>query len=438
MRITVVGGTGYVGLTVAVCLAAQGHTVYAVDIRDDKIRQLKAGIPTIYEDALTDLLKDTLRRNVFIPSTDVQWAVENSEVSFICVGTPNRDDGGMDLSQIQGASEDIGVALKEDDDYRVVVVKSTVLPGTTENLVVPTIERLSGKTAGADFGVCMNPEFLREGQAVNDFLYPKDTGIVIGELDERSGDVLFNIYNEFDAEILRTPIRVAEMVKYARNAYLAKDISFANEMANICQGLGIDYLDVKKGMELDRRIGSGRFLNAGAGFGGSCFPKDVRALLAQTAELGVDPLMLRATLGVNDMQPYRLVEMTKRGLGEINGKQITILGLSFKPGTDDMREAPAIKIIHSLLAEGAKVIAYDPKALDNARKIFGSRIQYAGSSKEALTHADACVIVTEWSEFSDPQLYDHMAGKIVVDGRRILNPNAFSSDVRYTGVGWRF
>lgn len=435
MRITVVGGTGYVGLTTAVCLAAKGHTVYSTGRSEEKVRKLRSGIPVIYEDSLEELLKDTLSKGLFVPSTNLELAVRSSEVSFICVGTPSREDGSIDLSQIEAASRSIGLALRDNDEYDLVVVKSTVVPGTTENLVVPTLEKSSKKKAGVNFGVCMNPEFLREGQAVQDFLFPKETGIVIGQLDERSGDLLQDLYKGFDAEILRTSITVAEMTKYARNAYLAKDVSFANEMANICQKLGVDYLEVKRGMEMDSRIGRGRFLDAGAGFGGSCFPKDVKALMAKANEIGLDPKILRATLDVNEIQPYRLVEMTERAIGGIKDKKIAVLGLSFKPGTDDMRDAPSIKIVRSLLKEGAEVFAYDPRALVNARKIFGDRIVYAGSCKEALDGVDACIIVTEWSEFRDPKLYNHMNGKIVVDGRRIFKPSDLGSDFKYIGLG---
>jgi len=436
MRIAVVGGTGYVGLTTAVCLAAEGHTVYCVGRSRDKIRRLLAGSPIIYEESLEELLKETLGKGFFIPSTELRDAVRNSQVSFICVGTPSRDDGSIDLSQVEDASKGIGLALREDDEYKVVAVKSTVAPGTTESLVVPTIEKFSQKEAGVEFGVCMNPEFLREGRAVKDFLFPKDTGIVIGELDRRSGDVLFDIYKRFDAEILRTSVRVAEMIKYARNAYLAKDISFANEIANICQELGVDYLEVKKGLEMDSRIGGGRFLNAGAGFGGSCFPKDVKALVAKASEIGVDPKMLKAALDVNDVQPHKLIEMTRRAVGEVKGKKIAVLGLSFKPGTDDMREAPSIKIVNTLLNDGAFVCAYDPKALDNARRIFGDRIFHAEKSEEALSHADACLIVTEWPEFADPNIYGCMRGKVIVDGRRVLDPNMLAPGFVYHAVGF--
>jgi UDPglucose 6-dehydrogenase len=436
MRIAVIGGTGYVGLTTAVCLAAKGHTVYCVGRNEDKIRQLLAGRPIIYEESLEELLKDTLSKGIFIPSTDLKNAVGNSEISFICVGTPSRDDGSIDLSQIEEASKGIGLALREDNGYKVVVVKSTVLPGTTENLVVPTIEKFSHKKVGVDFGVCMNPEFLREGLAVNDFLFPKETGIVIGELDKKSGDILFNVYKEFDAKILRTSIRAAETIKYARNCYLAKDISFANEIANICQKLVVDYLDVKGGVEMDARIGKGRFLDAGAGFGGSCFPKDVKAIVAKAKEVGIKPVMLEATLRVNDAQPYKIVELTKQVLGQFEGKKIGVLGLAFKPGTDDMREAVSIKVINAFLLEGAEVFAYDPKALDNAKKIFGGKIVYVDKAKEALSDVDVCVIVTEWPEFADPRLYDHMRNRVIIDGRRVLDPSVLGSGFTYNAVGF--
>jgi UDPglucose 6-dehydrogenase len=436
VRIAVVGGTGYVGLTTAVCLAAKGHKVYGVGRSEEKIRRLWAGIPIIYEDSLEKLLKDTLSKELFVPSADLEEAVRSSEVSFICVGTPSLDDGRIDLSQIQAVSKSIGLALKEESGYHLVVVKSTVVPGTTESVVVPRIEEFSEKKAGADFGICMNPEFLREGQAIQDFLFPKETGIVIGELDKRSGDLLLDIYKEFDAEILRTSIRVAELIKYARNAYLAKDVSFANEIANVCQALGVDYLEVKRGMEMDSRIGRGRFLNAGAGFGGSCFPKDIQALISKAKRVGIWPRMLEATLEVNNDQPYQLVSLIKHAVGELKGKRIAVLGLAFKPGTDDTRDAPSIKIINALLNDGADVYVYDPKALDNARKLFEDRVVYAERSEEALGHADACIIVTEWPEFADPRIYNYLRGKVIVDGRRVLDPGLLESGFIYHAVGF--
>jgi len=436
MRIAVVGGTGYVGLTTAVGLAARGHIVFCAGRDKKKVENIQMGFPVIYEEGLEKMLKDVLMRRKLIPTTDLRSAVQSSEVSFLCVGTPSREDGSIDLAHIENVTEDVGQALSGRSDYHIVVVKSTVVPGTTEEVVIPILEKSSRKKAGVDFGVCMNPEFLREGHALKDFLSPKELGIVIGELDNRSGNVLLEIYKEFGAEILRTSIRTAEMIKYARNSYLAKDVSFANEIANICQKLGIDYLTVKRGMEMDARIGKGRFLDAGAGFGGSCFPKDVRALMIKAKSEGVEASMLEATLRVNEAQPCKIVELTKLVVGELKGKRIGVLGLAFKPGTDDMREAVSVKVVNTLLGEGAKVFAYDPQALDNARTTFGDRIVYAKRVEEALGNVDACLIVTEWPEFANGKLYNHMRHKVIIDGRRVLDPNNLSSGFIYHAIGF--
>jgi UDPglucose 6-dehydrogenase len=436
MKITIVGGTGYVGLTTAVGLASKGHLVFCVGRTREKVEKISRGIPIIYEDRLDELLKSVLKKEKLIPTTDLTRSVQKSDVSFICVGTPSRQDGSIDLTQVEEVAKKIGNALTGRKEYCVITVKSTVIPGTTEKLVLPALESFSKKRAGKDFGVCMTPEFLREGHAVKDFLFPKDQGIVIGEFDRKSGDVLCEIYEDFGAKILRTDIRAAEMIKYARNSYLAKDVSFANEISNICQELGVDYLDVKTGMELDSRIGTGRFLSAGVGFGGSCFPKDVNALVAKAKEIGTKPRMLEATLEVNETQPAKLIELTKQVIGQLRGKKIGVLGLAFKPGTDDMREAPAIKVINGFLLEEAEVFAYDPKALDNARRIFGNKIVYVSNAEQAIASADACVIVTEWPEFADPRLYSKMRSKIIIDGRRVLDPALLPADFTYHAIGF--
>jgi len=436
MKITIVGGTGYVGLNTAVGLASKGHLVFCVGRTREKVERISRGIPIIYEDRLDEMLKSVLKKEKFIPTTDLTGSVQKSDVIFICVGTPSRQDGSIDLTQVEETAKKIGKALIGRKEYCVVTVKSTVIPGTTEKLVIPTLERFSKKMAGKNFGVCMNPEFLREGHAVKDFLFPKDQGIVVGEFDRKSGDVLYEIYKDFDAKILRTDLRAAEMIKYARNSYLAKDVSFANEISNICQEIGVDYLDVKRGMEMDSRIGTGRFLSAGVGFGGSCFPKDVKALVAKAKEIGTKPKMLKATLEVNDAQPSKLIELTKQVVGQFRGKKIGVLGLAFKPGTDDLREAPAIKVINGFLLEGAEVFAYDPKALDNARKIFGNKIVYVSNAEQAITSADACVIVTEWPEFADPRLYSKMRSKIIIDGRRVLDPELLPAGFTYHAIGF--
>jgi UDPglucose 6-dehydrogenase len=437
MRIAVVGGTGYVGLTTAVCLAAKGHLVFCVGRTKEKIEKIRKGLPIIYEHGLKKLLDEVLTKRTLIATVDLEDAIQNSDVSFICVGTPCGDDGSIDLTQVRDAAKEIGCALNDKVGYHVVVVKSTVVPRTTEDVVLPILEKFSGKEIGIDFGICMNPEFLREGRAIDDFMFPKGTGIVIGEFDKKSGDLISKIYEDFDGEILRTSITAAEMIKYARNSYLAKDVSFANELANMCQRLGVDYLDVKKGMEMDERIGEGRFLDAGAGFGGSCFPKDVNAIVAKAKEHGIAPVLLESTLKVNEAQPYELVRLTKEVVGNpLQGKRIAVLGLAFKPGTDDMREAPSIKVVNLLLLEGCEISVYDSKAVGNAKKIFGDKVRFAEKAEEALGWADACVIVTEWPEFADPKLYTSMRGRVIIDGRRVLNPATLPPGFDYHAIGF--
>ena len=436
MIITVIGGGGYVGFTTAACLAFKGHKVYCVDQDLQKIEKINRGLPVIYEPGLIEILAKVADGQGLLGTSDALSPILDSSIVFICAGTPCGENGEIDLRQVVSAAKSVGKALKRKQEYCTIVVKSTVVPKTTESVVIPLLEKNSGKKAGVDFGVCMNPEFLKEGSAVDDFLHPKKQGIVVGELNAKSGDALADLYSDFEAPILRTSLSSAEMIKYARNAYLAKDISFANEIANICQKLGIDYLDVKRGLELDSRIGEGRFLNAGIGFGGSCFTKDVKALACKAREIGVFPSMLEATLEVNKNQPDRLVLLAEKALGDLEGRNIAILGLSFKPGTDDMRDARSIPIINKLLSSGAKVFAFDPQANEQAKSIFGDKLSYANSAVEALQNAEACIIVTEWPEFSDPALYENLRGSFIIDGRRSLNPKSLSHRLVYMAIGY--
>jgi UDPglucose 6-dehydrogenase len=434
MNVTVIGGAGYVGLTTSACLAYKGNNVYCVDIDQARIKTINEGSSPIHEAGLEEILEAVVKEGRLFATRDAGSSISASSAVFICAGTPSNKDGSIDLRQVVSATRNVGRSLSKKDEYCVVVVKSTVVPGTTRSEIIPLLEKVSKKKAGIDFGVCMNPEFLREGSAVKDLLFPRDLGIVIGQFDEKSGDSLLELYRGFDAEIFRTTIDAAEMIKYARNAYLSKDISFANEMANICQKLGVDYLDVKKGLEMDSRIG--RFLNAGIGFGGSCFPKDVRALIAKAKEAGIEPRILEATLRVNESQPDVLMNIVKRALGNIKNKNFAVLGLAFKLGTNDMREAKSIPVIERLLAQGAHVYAFDPKATGEAKKIFGSKIHYTATAEEALQKADACIIATEWPKFSNPKLYDHLKGRFIFDGRRSANPRKVSSRLVYYGIGF--
>ena len=435
MKIAVVG-TGYVGLTTAVCFASRGHQVRCVDIVESKISRINSGVSPIFEEGMDSLLKEVVESGKLIATIDLVGSVLNSDISFICVGTPSKEDGSIDLSQISVVASSIGKALKEYNGRHVVVVKSTVLPGTCEEVVIPGLEENSGLTVVEGFGVCVNPEFLREGQAIVDFLDPKNTGIVIGESDTESGDVLTKLYSGFSGPVLRTFLRAAEMIKYARNAYLAKDVSFANEVANVCSAFSIDYLDVKKGMEMDSRIGKGSFLSAGLGYGGSCFKKDVSALIAKAENQGVEPKLLKVTEEVNELQPSVVLNLAQKALGNLNGKTIAVLGLTFKEGTDDIRESRAIKVVELLLAEKASVTVFDPKGMDNARKVFGGKVDYSKTTEEAVNKCDLCIIATEWPEFRNPNLFYEQKDLIVIDSRRILDWKSLPSTIRYYGVGF--
>lgn len=429
MKISVIG-TGYVGLITGVGLASRGHEVACVDIVPEKVEKINKGQSPIFEEGLDELLKQVLAKGNFKATLDAKNAILNSELSFICVGTPSIDDGSADLAYVKSAAKTVGQALKEKKAYHVVIMKSTVVPGTTEKVLIPILEKESGKKAGADFGVCMTPEFLREGKALEDFLNPDR--VIIGSLDERSKNAAKKINEIKDRPFLVTTLRTAEMIKYASNAFLATKISFINEIGNICKELGIDTTQVAKGMGMDHRI-SPHFLHPGVGFGGSCFPKDVQALIHQAkTEFNYKPKLISTVMEVNDDQPLRLVELAERKTGSLKGKTAAVLGLAFKSGTDDMRESRAIIVINALLAKGAKVQAYDPKAAENARKIFGSKITYASGVSGAIKGADFCLIVTEWPEFKNID-FSGMKSKKVFDGRNILENR---DEVEYEGLCW--
>ena len=432
MKIGVIG-TGYVGLTLA-CLADYGNEIVFVGRSQGKIDNLKGGILPIFENGLGEILSRNLERKR-ISGTTNYTGLKETEIIFICVGTPSLNDDSIDLSQIKAVSENLGNLIKQTDDYKVIVVKSTVVPGTTRNVVTPILEQLSGKKAGKDFGVCMNPEFLREGEGVQDFLNPDK--IVIGGYDKKSSSALISLYNFYDTRIPRilTNLNTAEMIKYAQNAALATRISFINEIANICERFGVDVYEVSHAISLDSRIGP-KFLNAGAGFGGSCFPKDVKALLSAAKFVDVNPILLDAILTVNEIQPYRMVELAKKTLGDLDKKKIAVLGLAFKADTDDMREASSIPIINSLLKENAIVRVYDPQAMENAKKIFGNSLEYCSSKEECLMNADLCMVVTEWDEFKELDL--SVIKCPIVDGRRVFDPiKVEQSGLVYKGIGWR-
>ena len=444
MKVSVIG-TGYVGLVSGACLADAGHEVVCVDVDPRKVEAVNEGRSPIHEKGLDELLERNVGQRLRA-TTDLEAAVLESELSLIAVGTPSRD-GAIDLGFVEEVSRQIGEVLSRKDTYHTVIVKSTVVPGTTEEVVLPILEEASGKSAGEDFGVGMNPEFLREGEAVSDFQNPDR--IVLGGIDDRSLDALADLYAPFDGvEIVRTRPRTAEMIKYTANSLLATMISFSNEVANLCTAIGgIDIVEVMHGVHLDKRLSpildDGRrirpgfvtYLEAGCGYGGSCFPKDVDALVDHGREHGSPMHLLEAVVGVNRRQPERVVAMLEKHFPSLEGLRATILGLAFKPGTDDMRESPAIPVIRSLRERGAHVKAYDPVAREEARKVFGDDgVRYSDTLEAALEGSDAVVLMTRWAEFERvPELLSGSDDPpLVVDGRRMLDKREVA---RYDGIG---
>ncbi len=427
MNISIIG-TGYIGLITGAGFAEKDHKVICVDVIKEKVDLINSGKSPIYEKGLDEIIKKTIGKNL-TATTSIRDAVLNSDVTFICVGTPPNSDGSSDLRYITDASGNIGKQFAEKNSYHLVVVKSTVLPGTTENIVIPSIEKNSRKIAGKDFGVVMNPEFLREGVALEDFLKPDR--IVIGSIDKRSGDLIERLYAGFNSKILRTNLKTAEMIKYASNAFLATKVSFINETGNICKELGINVYDVANGIALDHRIGH-YFLNSGLGFGGSCFPKDVKALVYEAKKLGYEPELLNSVLNVNSRQPKILLKIAKKKIGNFRNKKIAVLGLAFKKDTDDIRDTQSFPVIEWLLKEGAVITAYDPKAIENTKKVFGDKIRYANSADSALESSELALILTEWDEFSNLD-FSRMKEKIVIDARNIVKNR---DNIDYEGICW--
>lgn len=431
MNISIIG-TGYVGLVSGVGFAEMGHQVTCVDIDEEKVEMINRGEPPIYEKGLDVLLKEMVSEGRLKATTDTEEAVKNTGITFICVGTPSKSDGDMDLSAVRSASEDIAEAMADKDGYHVVCVKSTVVPGTTEEKVLPILEK-SGRKVGEDFGLGMNPEFLREGVALDDFLHPDR--IVIGGYDKRSTDKIVEAYEGFQHPKLTTNIRTAEMIKYVSNSLLATKISFANEISRLCEKVGVDVYEVMDGVGMDHRI-KRDFLNAGAGFGGSCFPKDVKALVELARYNDIESKILQSVLEVNESQPLHVVEMLEMKLGGLEGKKVALLGLSFKAGTDDTRETRALPMAREMVRKGAVVVGYDPMAMDEFAEEF-PEMKMANSVKEALDGADGCMIQNDWDEFKELESEDltGMKRKLVVDGRRILDPEELGEEIEYVGVG---
>jgi len=412
MKICVIG-TGYVGLVAGTCLASMGNNVICVDNDENKLSLLKQGIIPIYEPGLEELIKVNVEEDRLIFTDDLKYAVENSLVCYIAVGTPQGDDGSAELKYVYEVAEQIGEYITE---YKVIVDKSTVPVGTADKIT----SIIKSKTS-SDFDVISNPEFLKQGAAVDDFLKPDR--IIIGSNSERATSIMKELYSPYmrtGNPIIVMDVKSAEMTKYASNSFLAVKISYANEIANICEKVGADVEMVRLGMCSDKRIGS-QFLFPGLGFGGSCFPKDIKALSKIAKDNNCEYEILKAADVVNQKQKLLFVDKITSKLGEdLSGLTLAVWGLSFKPNTNDMREAPSITIINKLLEKGAKIKAYDPKAYDNAKIHFGNKISYMQSSYEALENSDALLLLTEWNEFKRPD-FDKMKRllktPLIFDGR---------------------
>lgn len=431
MNISVIG-TGYVGLVTGACFAGSGNNVICVDIDEKKVRSLKEGKVTFYEPGLEDIVKKNINEERLHFTTDLDYAIKNSLIVLIAVGTPPNDDGSADTSAVVDVARSIGKSL---DSYKVIVTKSTVPVGTTE-MVRDEIRKITD----IDFDVASNPEFLKEGAAVEDFMKPDR--VIIGVDNEATGEILKELYAPFMRSMDRAlivSIRSSELAKYTANAMLATRISFMNEIANLCEVVGADISEVRVAIGSDDRIGR-HFLFPGVGYGGSCFPKDVKALVNTGTKYGSELHLCSATDQVNNRQREHFWKKIENYFnGQLDGKKIAVWGISFKPKTDDIREAPSLYVIEKLLSAGASVTVHDPVAMDNAKALLGDKLSYADSNYDACEGADALVIHTEWNEYRQPdfnKIKELMRGDVIFDGRNLYKPNSLKDiGIKYFGVG---
>ena len=436
MKISIFG-LGYVGSVSAACLADAGHDVLGVDVDEKKVANINAGLSPVLEPGLPELIADVVRSGKLRATSG---ELQDSDLSIVCVGTPSNENGSLCLDYVRRAVQQIGAFIASRSTYHVVCIRSTVLPGTTESLVIPVLEQTSGKKAGRDFGVCMNPEFLREGSSIRDYHCPPFT--VIGELDQRSGDVIARLYAGLPAPMIRTPLAVAEMVKYAGNAFHALKITFANEMGLLCKRLGVDGTTVLDVFCQDQKLNISRaYLQPGFAFGGSCLPKDLRALLYKAKELDLEPPVLRSILTSNTHQieeAYRLIKKTGK-------KKIAMVGLSFKPGTDDLRESPIAELIEMLIGKGHEVAIFDEDV--SLARVYGSNRAYidqtiphisrlmCSSLDEAVADSDV-VVVAKRSPAVENWLLNAGNGKHVIDLVRAMPQGHAQNGQRYEGICW--
>lgn len=431
MHIAVIG-TGYVGLVSGACFAEFGVDVTCVDVDVDKIEKLKNGVIPIYEPGLDQLVEKNVKAGRLHFTTDLSTAVAGAEVVFLAVGTPPKEDGSPDMSYYQQAALEVAKAM---DGYKVLVTKSTVPVGTGKWLREFIASNIETQT---EFGVASNPEFLREGAAIEDFMRPDR--VVIGSNEQRAIEVMKELYRPLyliETPIVITSLEAAELIKYAANAFLATKITFINEIANLCDAIGCDVHDVARGMGMDNRIGR-KFLHPGPGYGGSCFPKDTRALTTVADQFGVETRIVDAVILANDLQRQAMIPKIEKLVGNLKGKQIGVLGLSFKPETDDMRESPAIEIVHGMIELGASVRAFDPVAMEES-KHYIKGVEYATDEYDAIKDADAMVIVTEWNQFRAldmDRVKSLLRSPKIADLRNVYEPEDMRElGFEYVGVG---
>jgi UDPglucose 6-dehydrogenase len=423
-------GTGYVGLVTGTCFADLGNQVRCLDVNEETIQNLKQGIMPIYEPGLEQVVEQNYSAGRLIFTTEYEEALEDVDIIFIAVGTPSGVDGEADLQYVRASAESVADIV----DHPVVIVNKSTVPVGTGDWVAEVIKKRRGGKP-LDFSVVSNPEFLREGSAVNDFMNPDR--VVLGSENPEAAEQVAQLYSALRCPVVITDLRTAEMIKYASNAFLATRVSFINEIANMCEELGADVTQVALGMGHDNRIGSA-YLDAGLGWGGSCFPKDVKALAHMAVLHGTHPQLLQAVMDINRNQRHRLVYKLRKALGSFDEKTIGVLGLSFKPNTDDIREAPALEIIHLLQNEGANIKAYDPQAMDNAAKEM-PRIELCKDPYTVAEDADALILATDWNEFKQvnfDRIYKAMHQPIIMDGRNLWDPEILrEKGFTYYGVG---
>src|SRR6266568_2090000 len=429
---------GYVGLCTAATFASRDIRTIGIDIDQARVEQIRRGKAPLHEPQLDSMLKNAVRKKLLDATSDISVASQ-TDATFLTVGTPSQSDGSINLSYIKNAAEDLGNVLREKRGYHLVVVKSTVVPGTTNGIVKRFLEQSSHKTIGSKLGLCANPEFLKEGTAISDALHPDR--IVIGSNDKKSAGELAKLYRRFYGAklppVILTSPEAAELVKYASNAFLATKVSFINTIANIAEQIpGVDVGTIAEAIGLDPRIGP-LFLKAGPGYGGSCFHKDLQALINYSQNKNYDPILFRATEEANEQQASRVVGMAEKLLGSLSDKRIAILGLAFKKDTDDIREAASIRVISQLKKKGAQVIAYDPMAIPNTKRQLTNQISYAEDPHSVLKGADCAIIMTEWDQFQKLKPKDFqsfMNTPNIVDARRIYDSDEFK-ELNYAAIG---